>query len=303
MVALSIVAAEPVVADHCKGKHRDDPGCVAAGTTLGDLSCTTDQIARFDGTNWVCDVDATLDQTGIEALGFVTGPHTLDTDTSAADCTDGEYLDGDGTCKTASTVSAADFDLLMTKIDNLALLQASGASAYVFVTDGIFTGNLGGVAGADDKCQIAADAAGLPGVYKAWIAGTDPLSAPATRFTQAPSAYILPPGVAPGALGQVADDWADLTDGTIDQLIDVSELGFMINNGVLTNVAADGSQKSSDPLRSCQDWTWEGGEEFGLPFIGLTTSTTESWTDAGDTCCSGGCSVGNPIWALYCFGQ
>ncbi len=68
---------------------------------------------------------------------------TLDTDTNARTlCAAGQYLDGDGTCKTVSTVSAGDFDLLMTKIDNLAHLQASGASAYVFVTSGAVTGNL-----------------------------------------------------------------------------------------------------------------------------------------------------------------
>ncbi len=49
-VALSVVVAEPAYANHCKGKHKNDPGCEGAGATLGDLSCTTDQIAKYDGT-------------------------------------------------------------------------------------------------------------------------------------------------------------------------------------------------------------------------------------------------------------
>ncbi len=57
IVALSVVAVEPAAAEHCKGQHKNDPGCDGSGTTLGDLSCTIDQIARFDGTNWVCSTD------------------------------------------------------------------------------------------------------------------------------------------------------------------------------------------------------------------------------------------------------
>lgn len=41
----------------------------------------------------------------IEALGFVTGPHTTDTDTNAATiCPSGTYLNGDGTCDPASNI-------------------------------------------------------------------------------------------------------------------------------------------------------------------------------------------------------
>jgi hypothetical protein len=43
------------------------------------------------------DVDTTLDQAGIEAFGFVTGPHTVDTNAGTI-CAPGEYLDGDETC-------------------------------------------------------------------------------------------------------------------------------------------------------------------------------------------------------------
>jgi len=38
-----------------------------------------------------------------------------------------------------------------------------------FVTSTTYTANLGGIAGADAKCQARANAAGLPGTFKAWI--------------------------------------------------------------------------------------------------------------------------------------
>jgi cysteine-rich repeat protein len=40
---------------------------------------------------------------------------------------------------------------------------------YVFVTQGTSTGILGGLAGADMKCAMAAASASLPGKYKAWL--------------------------------------------------------------------------------------------------------------------------------------
>ena len=48
------------------------------------LSCVLNQVAKSDGiAEWVCanDIDTTLDQAGVEGLGFFTGPHTVDTDT------------------------------------------------------------------------------------------------------------------------------------------------------------------------------------------------------------------------------
>ena len=43
---------------------------------------------------------------------------------------------------------------------------------YVFVTSGAWTGALGGVLGADDKCKAAASAQALPGTYRAFLATT-----------------------------------------------------------------------------------------------------------------------------------
>ena len=72
-----------------------------------------------------------------------------------------------------------------------------------------FNGNLGGVAGADAKCQGAAQAAGLSGTYLAWIADGDPTSAPSFRFTRNPGIYRRTDGAV------VALDYTDLTDGSI----------------------------------------------------------------------------------------
>jgi hypothetical protein len=55
------------------------------------------------------------------------------------------------------------------------------APNYFFVTSGVFTGQLDGLDGADKKCQMAADAAGLGGKYVAYLSsinGNTPINAP-----------------------------------------------------------------------------------------------------------------------------
>ena len=91
---------------------------------------------------------------------------------------------------------------LLTMISAVALLTAIAGSAYadqhektVFITSAKFKGNLGGLAGADDKCQAEADgpASIVPsGTYLAWLSdGTD---SPDTRFTKSSHPYMLPDG-------------------------------------------------------------------------------------------------------------
>ena len=56
----------------------------------------------------------------------------------------------------------------------------------VFLTSSRHTGALGGVAGADTICRGLAADAGLPGLYRAWIA-TDTTDDPASRFVKSPA--------------------------------------------------------------------------------------------------------------------
>lgn len=62
-------------------------------------------------------------------------------------------------------------------------------------------------------------AAGLPGEYKAWLADTTAASAPDQTFFRAPGGYRLVDGTV------VADDWFDLTDGTLQHAISKDEFG------------------------------------------------------------------------------
>jgi hypothetical protein len=84
---------------------------------------------------------------------------------------------------------------------------------------------------ADSRCQALAEGAGLSGTFKAWISGrVDTGSGPVPhgavdRFTQATVPYELVNGT------KVADDWADLTDGTLDHAIELDGRGLPIPVG------------------------------------------------------------------------
>lgn len=150
----------------------------------------------------------------------------------------------------------------------------AGSFSYktVFVLQGA-NGMLGGVAGADSFCQTAAAGANipLPGNFKAWITGMDPLTAPASRFVRANVPYIRTD------CEVVSDNWADLTDGTLQEPINKNENGAptlgLLN--VLTNTRPDGTQTDAGAGNTCSDWT----SPFDSVNYGKTDKTDSEWTN------------------------
>ncbi len=59
---------------------------------------------------------------------------------------------------------------------------------YVFLTKALYNGDLGGIAGANEKCQTEADTYYLSGRYKAWI--SDSSTNPAVNFRKSQGRYI-----------------------------------------------------------------------------------------------------------------
>src|SRR5262245_50165626 len=122
----------------------------------------------------------------------------------------------------------------------------AGGTCLVFVSSQTYDGKLGGLRGADAKCQALAAAANLPGAYKAWLA--DATASPSTRFVKSSGPYQLVDGTT------IATDWADLTDGGLQAPIDVTEQqGSPGGSGeVWTNANPDGTKKSQS---HCANWT------------------------------------------------
>jgi hypothetical protein len=106
---------------------------------------------------------------------------------------------------------------------------------YMFVTSTVYTGDLGGVAGADAKCNDHALAAGLKGTYLAWIA-TDATDDPESRFTRSALPYVTPDGV------KVANDYDDLTGGNVLSTVFIDEFAVTITDaGFVAPVKNDGT--------------------------------------------------------------
>jgi hypothetical protein len=163
-------------------------------------------------------------------------------------------------------------------------------ACLAFVTSTTHIGNLGGLAGADTICQGAAGSAGLPGTYLAWL--SDPTGSPSTRFTQATVPYTLVNGTV------IANNWSDLTSGTLRHAIDRTEAGgdgTEPNAHVWSNTFTDGTADSSATRRHCLNWSNATLLELGN--VGLSDEVDEFWTNFNN---SVSC---NADLRLYCFQQ
>jgi len=205
----------------------------------------------------------------------------------------------------------------------LGLLGGPGTAEgkTVFVSSEVYDGNFGGgqiTLGhlqADAVCQTLATGAGLSGEYKAWISGrVDGGSGPfqhgvVDRFAQSAIPYRLVDGT------QVADDWADLTDGSLDHAIDVTESGATLSgeSRVWTNTRSNGT--AWDNSRNCAPGTgpdipgvaswscgapsWTPGDcQFESGKYGQATATDSSWTggESSNVACTN-------AFHLYCVQQ
>ncbi len=164
----------------------------------------------------------------------------------------------------------------------------------VFVTSLTFTGDLNGIAGADEQCQRLATASQLTrgGTYRAWLSGDSDNSSPARRFTNLDHTgpYVLTDGT------EIAAGWEELTSGDLEAPINVTEWGA--NVGLVlhawTNTLPDGLTGTLIGPRHCQQWQSSAGADQGGS--GENYLADDRWTRAGTNLCS-------DRFTLYCFEQ
>ncbi len=175
---------------------------------------------------------------------------------------------------------------LLILISVAALLTAIAGPAFadqhertVFVTSASFNGNLGGLTGADDKCQ--AEAGGpesiVPsGTYLAWL--SDGFDSPDIRFTKSSHPYILSDGT------KIAEDFTDLTDESILHAINIDTTGELLGGiqKFWTGTNADGT--TGPQSVTCTGWKNPLSYHYGMH--GQTDLTTSSWSTihANDSC-------------------
>ncbi len=163
----------------------------------------------------------------------------------------------------------------------------------VFITHDAWQGQgVGGVTGADAKCNQEALTYNLHGNYMAWIADSTTASAPTTRFEQSYSPYVLVNGT------KIADNWADLTDNSLDAAISRRPDNTTVPDGIYyawSNVASTGDRLSSTNAMHCSNWAALPASPAG--HRGVNTSSDGNWTNNY----SGGLCNNNA--RLYCFEQ
>ena len=154
----------------------------------------------------------------------------------------------------------------------------------VFVSSANYNGNLGGLAGADAKCQALANARPtLAGkTFKAWLSSSS-VSATA-RLTHATVPYKRVDGVV------IANNWADLVDGALAAPVSVTEVGGSKTYWVWVNTDLSGASMGG----ICGDWT-DAGSSSGGNFIGYSSLSGCGWTATTLSCSN--------AFALYCFEQ
>ena len=296
----------------CAPVQLNNKDCTNLGAPMngnyhgGALSCTAAPTCSFDTTQCeycgdgmisgpeVCDAGA-LGGATCAAQGYQSGTPVCAPDCSVdfSDCTDS--ICGDGmvvgaeTCDDGNTVDG----------DGCAA-DCMHEERWVFVSSVWYSGDLdegvnnpGNVMGlklADARCQGLADAAKLTtppgkGTYKAWL--SDGTGSPSTRFdTGFTGHYRLV--LAPHPV--VATGWGDLTDGELENAIDIDEKGAKVGATVWTNTGVAGEK---DFYLHCQGWT--SGNAADITTLGDSTATDATWTLAASGQSCGGNS------RLYCF--
>ena len=196
------------------------------------------------------------------------------------ECDDGNMIDTDVCTKSCKDATCGDGIVYkgMEECDDGNVTnddKCSNACKYnprrVFVSSVEYVGNLGGVTGADQKCQSLAQGAGLPGTWLAWVSADTDATSPSMRFTKSTFGYILVDGT------YVANNWGDLTDGSLAHAIDRQENGQTPGNenDVWSNTTPAGTSKGN--MNHCSAWTSGSSQQKG--FLGLWPATNGGWSE------------------------
>jgi hypothetical protein len=162
------------------------------------------------------------------------------------------------------------------------------AETRVFVTNEATSSGMGGPTGGDAFCTTLAEEAGLGGSWVAYLSGGGGNAI--TRIPDGPYVRL------DGAL--IAEDKADLTDGSIATPININQLGGTTSVWVCTGSSEAGTATGPATASggNCQGWTRGCGVCDGDHWyaeVGRSAYTNDDWSTAGWNFC-GSCY-------LYCF--
>ncbi|MBL8949600.1 MAG: hypothetical protein JNK82_02410 [Myxococcaceae bacterium] len=163
---------------------------------------------------------------------------------------------------------------------------AGRCNKRAFITFDAVLATFGGADAGDGICESAA-AGRIPaprGPFQAWLgSGT---STPATRWaTRFDGGYVRLDGVT------VADSFADLSDGSLDNPLNVTEVGTTMQGEAWTGLTSTGSSAAN-----CANWT-NGTNMAPFGNVGVSNQVDQRWTAVFLQECS------RTNVRLYCFEQ
>ena len=270
------------------GNDTNDDDCTDACTlpACGDTIVQAGEQCDTGGESAECNVGCTHANCGDGVLNLSAG--------EVCDDSNNDNTDACAACKPAvcgdgfvqANVESCDDG---NKVDNDVCSNACKLNGLrVFVSSAIYNGNLGGLAGADQKCEALAAAANLGGSWMAWL--SDGFSSPASRFISkgGPRLYARIDGKL------VANNWADLLSKPLLAPIDITEKGQSPGDPshVWTNTKPDGTTATFD--KYC--FGWISANSNGRGIWGQRTATDTKWSAENDD----KCDAQN---RLYCFEQ
>lgn len=218
----------------CTGGGACDKGltCDAAGICGEGFSPPCDPSVNMDD----CCGDGVLDD--FEECDMAAGNGDSEPCTSRcrhAFCGDGvvlegvEACDGDKACRDDCTLKSCgngvvdpgeDCDSLIPDDPECTPLCGDGRKIIFVSSEHYKGGEIGGIAGGDEKCQELADAEGIVGEFKVWLA-TSKDDAPLVRFTWADVPYVDVNGYI------ISETWQDIYDSDNDAPL-ITEQGFQV---------------------------------------------------------------------------
>jgi len=149
----------------------------------------------------------------------------------------------------------------------------------IFVTNGLWNGDLGGLAGADAKCNSEAKSRGFNGTYQALLGSS--AGRPETRSIHYPIPYLSETG------GYLNSDFHDLFSSGPDN---------SINNDPFKNAWTGLNSNGTLTGQDCNGWTDSSVSATGTK--GKVDAINQTWlndTEAPYVC--------NGIFSLYCIEQ
>jgi cysteine-rich repeat protein len=237
--------------------------CSESTDESGESSDTSTTASADTGTSTSISTSTSTDDGGSDTSS--TGESTASEDLESSSSTTGPALPvcGDGAVEGEETCD----DGNASPGDGC---QECAKDSIVFITSEVYQGfALGGLYGADQRCQSLAAKAGLERflTYKAWL--STPTMSAADRLLHSRGRYVLVNGLV------VAQNWDALTSGTLENSIMVDEKSMTQNALVWTGTLVSGQPALGSEF--CEDWDDDSGL-LKLGGAGLSASTDATWS-------------------------